>query len=63
MKLTAYERTELLLTGYIKDERSLKMAALELSGLIREYADKGFDEGYSFAKRESGLIDEAVEAL
>ena len=63
MKLTAYERTELLLTGYIKDERSLKMAALELSGLIREYADKGFDEGYSFAKEESGLVTEAAKVL
>ena len=63
MKLTAYERTELLLTGYIKDERSLKMAALELSGVIREYANEGFDEGYSFAKEESGLVTEASKVL
>ena len=39
------------------------MAALELSGLIREYADKGFDEGYSFAKEESGLVTEASKVL
>ena len=63
MKLTAYERTELLLTGYIKDERSLKMAALELSGLIREYANEGFDEGYSFATQESGSVTEASKVL
>ena len=30
---------------------------------IFDLLSKSYAEGYSFAKRESGLIDEAVEAL
>ena len=30
---------------------------------ILDLLSKSYAEGYSFAKRESGLIDEAVEAL
>ena len=30
---------------------------------IVDLLSKSYAEGYSFAKRESGLIDEAVEAL
>ncbi len=40
----------------IGDTVAAETAILDLLG-------KSYAEGYSFAKRESGLIDEAVEAL
>jgi len=62
MKLNYEERALIVLSRWMGGE-SLRKAAEELAVMAREESDRSYEEGYRFAKEESRLVEEAVEAF
>ena len=59
----SYEDRALTLLSRWLGGENLREATTELASIVREEAARSYEEGYRFARDESSLGEEAVEAM